>query len=125
MNQVSLIGRLTKDPEVRYSQDDKVFARFTVAVDRDKDHTDYPTIVCAGKTAQLVDSYLGKGRLVGISGRIQTGSYEKDGRKVYTTDVFADRVEFLDKKEAKSESEQVKATIPEGFAQLDEGDFPF
>ena len=103
MNQVSMIGRLTRDPEVRYNNE-LAIARFTVAIDRQKTKTnqdpgaDFPSIVCFGKTAELVEKYMNKGRLVGITGRIQTGSYEgKDGKKVYTCDIVADRVEFLDR----------------------------
>ena len=99
MNQVSLIGRLVRDPEVRYSGE-MAIAKFTVAVDRQKKEpgADFPSVVCFGKTAELVEKYVKKGRLVGIQGHIQTGSYDdKSGRKVYTTEVVADRVEFLDR----------------------------
>jgi single-strand DNA-binding protein len=77
-------------------------ARFSIAIDRPvaKDGTkvaDWPQIVCFGKTAELVELYVKKGYLVGIEGRIQTGSYEKEGRKIYTTDVIANRVQFLDR----------------------------
>ena len=138
MNQVSLIGRLTRDPEVRYgAASQTAVARFSIAIDRGKDRdgndrgTDFPNIVCFGKTAELVERYLGKGRLVGITGRIQTGSYEKDGKKVYTTEVLADRVEFLDRGE-KSENAgggfaaaQAPSEIPTGFSQLTDDDIPF
>ena len=103
MNVVTLIGRLTKDPVISYTQEQMAIARFSVAISRGKDKNgndrgaDYPSVIAFGKTAELIDKYLGKGRLVGITGRLQTGSYEKDGRKIYTTDVVADRVEFLDK----------------------------
>ena len=123
MNTVQLIGRLTKDPEVRATQSGTMFARFAIAVDRDKDHADYPNIICVGKTAELVDKYLVKGRQVGITGRIQTGSYEKDGKKVYTTEVFVDRLEFLGSKTDKPAEAQ--AAIPEGFSQLTDDDIPF
>jgi len=143
MNSVALIGRLTRDPEVRYgAQSQTAIARFTIAVDRqrgrDGDQTaDFISITCFGKTAELVEKYIGKGRLVGITGRIQTGSYEKDGRKVYTTDVIADRVEFLDRGDrsessqgqqsysAPSQSQSSGPAIPEGFSQLTDDDIPF
>ena len=144
MNSVALIGRLTRDPEVRYgAATQTAVARFTIAVDRqrggrDGEQTaDFISITCFGKTAELVEKYMGKGRLVGITGRIQTGSYEKDGRKVYTTDVIADRVEFLDKGNASSEggqsytggqsapAQQGGPAVPEGFAQLTDDDIPF
>ncbi len=132
MNTVALIGRLTKDPDVRYSAATQLaVARFSIAIDRPgKDKgTDYPSIVCFGKTAELVEKYLTKGRLVGIAGRLQTGSYEKDGRKVYTTEVVADRVEFLGKGEGTSEgshgdvSSATGGPVPDGFENLD--DIPF
>ena len=125
MNNVTLIGRLTKDPDVRYNNDSMAVGRFTIAINRGKGKngedkgTDYPNIVCFGKTAELVDRYVAKGRMVGIQGHIQTGSYEKDGKKVYTTEVVADRVEFLDM--AKKEEEPV----PTGFNKLNDDDILF
>jgi len=135
MNQVSLIGRLTRDPEVRYgAANQTAVARFSIAIDRGKDKdgndrgTDFPNIVCFGKTAELVEKYLGKGRLVGITGRITTGSYEKDGRKVYTTEVTADRVEFLDRgdrNEGSGSRAPESNSIPDGFSSLTDDDIPF
>ena len=101
MNSVALIGRLTKDPDVRWTQDQMAIASFSIAIDRPprKDgskETDYPRITVFGRQAENCEKYLKKGRMVGITGRIQTGSYEKDGQKVFTTDIVADRVEFLE-----------------------------
>lgn len=140
MNNVSLIGRLTADPRV--SQSEKtVVARFNIAINRQKTSSnqdpgaDFPSIVCFGKTAELVDKYVKKGRLVGIQGRIQTGSYEKDGRVIYSTDIVADRVEFLDRAgEAEptpsrgAENKNVKPAEDDyqvGFTQLSDEDIPF
>jgi single-strand DNA-binding protein len=100
MNVVVLIGNLTKDPDVRYttSNDPLAVARFSIAVNEgygDKQKTYYPNIVVFGKTAENCEKYLSKGSKVAIKGHIQTGSYEKDGHKVYTTDVVAENVEFL------------------------------
>lgn len=141
MNRVELIGRLTRDPDVRYgAQSQQAVARFTIAIDRGKNSkgedlgADFPSIVCFGKTAELVEKYLGKGRLVGVSGHIQTGSYEKDGKKIYTTDVNAERVEFLDKAPSGDQAQTPAAPpalaasspgIPEGFTQLEDDDIPF
>lgn len=139
MNSVSLIGRLTRDPEVRYgAASQTAIAKFTLAVDRrgarDGEQTaDFISITCFGKTAELVEKYIGKGRLVGVTGRIQTGSYEKDGRKVYTTDVIADRVEFLDRGNssdnaggfAQSSQESSGNNVPTGFEALTDDDIPF
>ena len=102
MNSVSLIGRLTRNPETRVTSSQMAICKFSIAVDRiTKDKgSDFPNIVAFGKTAENCGKFLHKGNLVGITGRIQTGSYERDdGSKVYTTDVVADRVEFLEHKE--------------------------
>lgn len=104
MNSVHLIGRMTRDPELRYSGDSQMaVCRFSIAIDRGKDRdgndrgADFPNIVVFGKTAENCEKYLTKGRKVAIAGHLQTGSYtNKDGVKVYTTDVIADRVEFID-----------------------------
>ena len=142
MNSVALIGRLTRDPEVRYgAATQTAVARFTIAVDRQRGRegeqtADFIGIVCFGKTAELVEKYMSKGRLVGVTGRIQTGSYEKDGRKVYTTDVVADRVEFLDRGDRSEGGQSIQGgsapaqqssgpAIPEGFSQLTDDDIPF
>lgn len=103
MNSVILIGRLTRDPEVRYTASTQMaVASFTVAIDRPvraggEKQTDFPRVTVFGKQAENCEKYLAKGRLVGVQGRLQTGSYQnKDGITVYTTDVVADRVEFLE-----------------------------
>lgn len=122
MNSVNLVGRLTRDPEVRYTTDSMAVARFSIAIDRpNKDETDYPNIVCFGRTAENVERFIKKGKRVGIVGRIQTGSYtNKDGVKVYTTEVVANNVEFLDN--ADKTFEQQEITKP--FEEMDE-DVPF
>ncbi|MCB6992413.1 single-stranded DNA-binding protein [bacterium 210820-DFI.6.37] len=131
MNNVTLIGRLTRDPEVRYISDSQMaVARFSVAINRPvkKDaerQADFPNIVVFGKMAENCERYLGKGRLVGVQGRIQTGSYtNKDGVKVYTTEVVANNVEFLDWGKESTEKKE-KEDIPEGFAAVDPEDIPF
>ena len=102
MNSVQLIGRLTRDPEVRYTQDQMAIATFSIAIDRPPRRdgtreTDFPRITVFGRQAENCEKHLVKGRLVGIEGRIQTGSYtNRNGDKVYTTDVVANRVEFLE-----------------------------
>ena len=100
MNNVVLIGRLTRDPEVRYAASTQMaVARFSLAVDRggrDKG-ADFINCVAFGKTAELMEKYTAKGLRLAVQGHIQTGSYDKqDGTKVYTTDVVADRVEFIE-----------------------------
>ena len=106
MNKVILMGRLTRDPEVRYSQGERAMAiaRYTLAVDRryrkaGKAETDFISCVSFGKNAEFAEKYLKKGLKILVSGRIQTGSYvNKDGQKVYTTDVVVEDQEFADSK---------------------------
>ena len=108
MNSVTLTGRLVRDPQIRYaSQSQMAVANFTLAVDRvrtrdGKEPTaDFPDIVAFGKTAEIIEKYAAKGSLVGVTGRLQTRSYEKDGRKVYVTEVVAERVDLLGRKQEK------------------------
>ena len=102
MNSVVLMGRLTKDPEVRYSQGENstCIARYSLAVDRrtKEKQTDFINIIAFGKSGEFAEKYLHKGMKILVSGRIQTGSYEKDGKKVYTTDVVAESQEFCESK---------------------------
>lgn len=132
MNVVELIGRLTRDPEVRYgSKTLTAVARFTLAVNGiktsdGKEHVDYISVVCFGKTAEHVEKYLVKGRQCSIVGHIQTGYYLKDDTKVYTTDVVAEKVEFLGKRPDTTEAEKESSeNIPEGFQELSDDDIPF
>lgn len=124
MNSVVIIGRLTKEPELRYTPSQMAVCKVTIAVDRiGKDKgADFIPVTVFGKQAENLDRYMTKGRQIAVQGRIQTGSYEKkDGTKVYTTDVIADRVEFL----GQEKTEAVKADVPEmGFEQV-ESDIPF
>ena len=103
MNNVVLIGRLTADPEVNEYGKGKnagTVAKYTLAVDRDKDNTDFIRCVAFGSGAEFVDKYLSKGMKIAVNGEIRTGSYEnKNGDKVYTTEVFVKSHEFCEKKE--------------------------
>lgn len=125
MNLVSLVGRLTKDPEVRYGgqNNDKAVARFTVAVDRKYkteggQTADFISCIGFGKTAEFLEKYFKKGMRIGLNGRIQTGSYEKDGQKIYTTDVVADSVEFV---ESKKDSQPQSQPDNDGFMSIPDG----
>ena len=103
MNSVSLVGRLTRDPEIKYTESGKTIARIGIAVDRRKKDSgaDFINVVAFDKTGEFVEKYFRKGQRIGITGRIQTGSYEgKDSKKVYTFDVIADNVEFVESKGA-------------------------
>lgn len=98
MNNVILIGRLTRDPDLRYTGEGTAIARFTLAINRPtKDNkADFIQIMAFGKQAENVAAYLKKGNQCAVNGSIRTGSYvNKDGQKVYTTDVYANNVEFL------------------------------
>ena len=138
MNLVVITGNLTKDVELRYSTgaDQMAIARFTVAVNDgygEKQRTSFINVVVFGKQAESCDRYLAKGKKVGVTGRLQTGSYEKDGRKVYTTDVIAANVEFLSGSEKKEEIadanpvylEKDFGLISSGFSDLVNDDIPF
>lgn len=100
MNQVILVGRLTRDPEISFTVNGKAITKMTLAVDRFRKDSedagaDFIRVTVFGALAESCQRYLEKGRQAAVQGRIQTGSYEKDGKKIYTTDVIADRVEFV------------------------------
>ena len=104
MNSVVLMGRLTKDPDVRTSQNGVVSARFTLAVDRhsktDPNAADFPSCVAFGKTAEVVRDYLKKGTKIAVQGRIQTSSFkDEEGKDVYRTDVVVLGIEFCERKQ--------------------------
>lgn len=100
MNKVILIGRLTKDPEYKQGETTTI-ARYKLAVDRMKGEADFISCVAFGKAADFADKYLKQGMKIAVSGRIQTGSYtNRDGQKVYTTDVVVDAQEFCESKKA-------------------------
>ena len=129
MNKVILMGRLTRDPEVRYTQGENTtaIARYSLAVDRrfnrgnDENNTDFINIVAFGKAGEFAEKYLHKGTKVLVTGRIQTGSYtNKDGQKVYTTDVVAEDQEFAESKKGYSPapaSDGDFMSIPEGIVE--------
>lgn len=104
MNQVALVGRITRDVEVSMSGNGREVCRFTVAVNRTFKNSngeydaDFISCVAFGQTANFMGRYIEKGRLVSVTGRIQTGSYERDGQRVYTTDVIVDNVQGLDQR---------------------------
>ena len=111
MNSVQLIGRLTRDPEIRYTDGGASIARFGLAVDRrfkqeNGADADFINIVAFGKTAEFIEKYFHKGMKIALNGRIQTGSYtDKDGKKVYTTDIVAENVEFCESKGTSSNND--------------------
>jgi single-strand DNA-binding protein len=144
MNKVVLIGRLTKDPELKFTPGSgNAVATFTVAVDRrlaNKDgvrEADFIPIVVWGKQAESTANYMSKGKLIGISGRIQTRSYDaKDGTKRYVTEVVAEEVQFLewggnkpstgrDEFQSNSMRDMNESSIGADITPIDDGDIPF
>ena len=128
INNTTLVGRLVKDPEIRYTQGGKAVANFVLAVNRVKrNETDFINIVTWEKTAEAVANYAKKGQLVGIIGSIQTRNYEKDNKKIYITEVLAREVKFLEFKgnEQNTSSEQ-QSNTPDPFAtEINPDDLPF
>ena len=132
MNKVILIGRLTKDPDVRYSQGSNptAVAKYSLAVPRkfkreNEPDCDFINCVAFGKLGEFAEKYLHKGIKIAVTGRIQTGSYtNRDGAKVYTTDVIVEEQEFCESKNASQNSESRPQPMPQtdsdGFMQIDD-----
>lgn len=125
MNSVELIGRLTKKPELAYNQNGNSYCRLTLAVNRPKKEdgtqdADFISCVAWKNTADTICKYLNKGSLIGLEGRIQTGSYDReDGTKVYTTDVLVSRIHFLESKgDKRPEPEEPAEVEKDPFAEL-------
>ncbi|MCB4305149.1 single-stranded DNA-binding protein [Clostridioides difficile] len=135
MNNVILIGRLTKDPELRYIPGSgTAVSTFTIAVDRDyvkKDgnkETDFIPVEVMGKLAEVCANNLSKGRLIGVEGSIRVNSYEKEGEKRAYTKVHANKIKFLDYKKDDTEKEYMfepKGLDQQGFQAIDDPDIPF
>ena len=132
MNKVILMGRLTRDAEIRYSQGESAtaIARFSLAVDRrfrrdgDDQNTDFINCVAFGRTAEFLERFGRKGTKFVLEGRIQTGSYtNKDGQRIYTTDVIVDEQKFADAKRDGAESSHYGASSPigDGFMNIPDG----
>ena len=139
MNKVILMGRLTRDPEVRYSQaaEPLAIARYTLAVDRrfqrrdnsgNEQTADFISCVAFGRNGEFAEKYLKQGTKIAITGRIQTGSYtNKDGNKVYTTEVVVEEQEFAESKGSGSGSSQQNVPQqspdvgPDGFMNIPDG----
>ena len=123
MNSVILIGRLARDPELSFTQNtNKAVCKFTIAVDRMKkeDGADFIRITVWGKQAENCDRFLKKGRQVAIMGRIQTGSYKKNDETIYTTDVVADRVQFLGGQGEERREEPKQEVHEEEYTYMDD-----
>ena len=127
MNKVIEIGRLTKDPEIRYSQgaSSTCIARYTLAVDRKfkqegQPNADFINCIAFGKLGEFAEKYLHKGVKIAVTGRIQTGSYKnKDGNTVYTTDVVVEEQEFCESKSQSNSQPQPAQNVDMGFMNID------
>lgn len=135
MNKTILMGRLTREPEVRYTQGENpiAIARYTLAVERrfkrpgDEQTADFIRCVVFGKGAEVAEKYFRQGLKIAITGRIQTGSYtNKEGQKIYTTEVVVEEQEFAESKKA-AEGATPMATSEDGFMNIPEGldELPF
>lgn len=138
MNKVIIVGRLTRDPEIRTTAN-STMASFSVAVDRrfkqeGQPDADFPRVIAWGKTAEFIEKYFHKGMKIAIEGRIQTGSYQnQNGQTIYTTDVIAEAVEFVESKNASqgggstnsgggnTQSAPAPATTDDGWMNIPEG----
>ena len=127
MNSVNLIGRLSNSPEIRHTANNQVVCRFTLAVTRRFKNqagdyeTDFINCVAFGKTAELINEYIQKGDLLGIEGRIQTGSYTaQDGSKRYTTDVVVENITFVNTKKNNKQNVQQTTETTDPFADFGE-----
>lgn len=132
MNKVILMGRLTRDPEIRYSQGDNTMtiARYSLAVPRkfkrdNEPDCDFINCVAFGKTAEFIEKWCVKGTKLLVEGRIQTGSYtNKDGQKVYTTDIMVEQCEFAESKKMAEENNTARPqpmTDSDGFMNIPDG----
>lgn len=99
MNKVILMGRLTRDPELRYGQDELAITKITIAVDRRKEGTDFINCTAFGKTADFINKYFNKGKKILVAGRIEVDNYEDEKGKHTVTKVIIEEVEFVEKKE--------------------------
>jgi single-strand DNA-binding protein len=133
MNNVALIGRLTRDPEVRMTTSNTAVGRYTLAVDRrfkkeGDQSADFIPCIAFGKSAEFAEKYLNKGMKIAVTGRIQTGSYtNREGQKVYTTDIVVETQEFVESKSTNDSSRQAKpqespvSADTDGFLSVPDG----
>ena len=126
MNKAILIGRMTKDSELKYTQNELAVCDFTLAVDREynKDETDFINCKAFSKIGETINKYTHKGDQLAVIGRINTSSYEKDGKKVYTTNVVVENIKFLQVKKNEYEDMSVKTEQQQQF-EIKPEDLPF
>ncbi len=130
INNVTIVGRMTRDPDLKYSASGTAIARFTLAVNKfGKDEANFINCVAFKKTAEALANYTKKGSLIGVVGSIETGSYEKDGVKRYTTDVLCNSVQFLEPKSSgqstQSNNQSTNQGDPFSGESMNPDDLPF
>lgn len=128
MNKWHGIGRLTKDPDCRYSQTGTCVARYVLAIDRrfKKEETDFILCVALGKAGEFAEKYLFKGMKIAVTGRIETGSYvNKNGTKIYTTDIIVEEQDFVESKRKEEPKEEPKADTFMDIPENVEEELPF
>lgn len=126
MNQVTLLGRLTRDPELKYTQSGKAFTKFSIAVTREfnRDEADFINCIAWDKRAETICKYLRKGRRIALQGRLNVRQYEKDGETKWITEVIVDKFEFVDSSNNDNkEKENSKDNEEPEF--IDDDSFPF
>lgn len=127
MNIVIMVGRLTKDPEIRYSQQGKAVCTFSIAVDRrikreGENNTDFFNCVCFGKTAEFVSKYFSSGKRAAIEGNVQNDTFTgRDGTKRYSVKIVCDDVEFADGKDGAKKEEKEEKKEDDGFLNIPDG----
>lgn len=121
MNKTISIGNLTDEPKISQTQSGKKVARFTLALNRTGEGADFPSFIAWEQKAELLENYCHKGMKLAVEGHIQTGSYEGKNGKVYTTDIVADRIEFVEKKAKDETSGQPKENPSDSFMKIPDG----
>ena len=127
MNCINIIGRLTKDPELKFGQSGTAFARFTIAVARktDQDKADFFNCVAFKKTAEVISKYFRKGNQIGITGSLQTNEYEVNGEKRKSVDILVENITFIDKKKTEKTDDDGISEMFDKKEEFDEDSFPF
>lgn len=126
MNSVCLIGRLTRDSELRENEKGTKVCKFTLAINRDEEHTDFINCMVWNQQAENLCKYQKKGSLISVVGSIRTGSYEKEGKTTYTFEVLANQIHYLEsKKEAEKKNEFEGVSIKQEEIIVDDDDLPF
>ena len=121
MNRAIIMGNLTDEPRIRRTASGKTVADFTLAAGRMTEGTDFINVIAWEKKAEFAENYMHKGMKFLVEGRIQTGSYEKDGKKFKTFDIIADNIEFCEKKKADETTGQPKENSGDGFMHIPDG----